>query len=103
MGIVNVNDDSFSGDGTLDFEKAVEKARGQVAAGADVIDVGAESARTNREVVPLEEEIRRFRGFIERWEDVWCGVETRDEQQIWPPILSANTWRPERSSGSRLA
>ena len=95
MGIVNVNDDSFSGDGTLDFEKAVEKARGQVAAGADVIDVGAESARTNREVVPLEEEIRRFRGFIERWEDVWCGVETRDEQQIWPPILSANTWRPE--------
>ena len=95
MGIVNVNDDSFSGDGTLDFEKAVELARSQVAAGADVIDVGAESARTNRAAVPVEEELRRFRGFIERWEDVWTEVEARDEAQIWPPVLSANTWRPE--------
>ncbi|MDP3851407.1 MAG: dihydropteroate synthase [Luteolibacter sp.] len=95
MGIVNVNDDSFSGDGTLDFEMAVAQARAQVSAGADVIDVGAESARTNRGAVPVAEEIRRFRGFIERWEDVWCGVEARDEPQIWPPVLSANTWRPE--------
>ena len=62
MGIVNVNDDSFSGDGTLDFEKAIQQARGQVAAGADVIDVGAESARTNRAAVTVEEELRRFRG-----------------------------------------
>ncbi len=95
MGIVNVNDDSFSGDGTLDFEKAISLARDQVAAGADVIDVGAESARTNRAAVPVDEEIRRFRGFIDRWEDVWTGVEARDEVQIWPPVLSANTWRPE--------
>jgi dihydropteroate synthase len=99
MGIVNVNDDSFSGDGTLDFEKAVELARSQVAAGADVIDVGAESARTNRAAVPVEEEMRRFRGFIERWEDVWTEVEARDEAQIWPPVLSANTWRPEVIEG----
>jgi dihydropteroate synthase len=99
MGIVNVNDDSFSGDGTLDFEKAVALARSQVAAGADVIDVGAESARTNRAAVPVEEELRRFRGFIERWEDIWCEVEARDETQIWPPILSANTWRPEVVEG----
>lgn len=95
MGIVNVNDDSFSGDGTLDFEKAVALARSQVAAGADVIDVGAESARTNRAAVPIDEELRRFRGFIERWEDIWTEVEARDETQIWPPVLSANTWRPE--------
>jgi dihydropteroate synthase len=95
MGIVNVNDDSFSGDGTLDFEKAVAQARSQVAAGADIIDVGAESARTNREAVPVAEELRRFRGFIERWEDVWCDVEARDDQQVWPPVLSANTWRPD--------
>ena len=94
MGIVNVNDDSFSGDGTLDFEKAIALARDQVAAGADIIDVGAESARTNRAAVPVEEEIRRFRGFIERWEDVWTGIEARDGVQIWPPVLSANTWRP---------
>jgi dihydropteroate synthase len=99
MGIVNVNDDSFSGDGTLDFEKAISQARGQVAAGADVIDVGAESARTNRAAVSVEEELRRFRRFIERWEDAWSGVEVRDGDQIWPPILSANTWRPEVVEG----
>ncbi|MES2660070.1 MAG: dihydropteroate synthase [Verrucomicrobiota bacterium] len=93
MGIVNVNDDSFSGDGTLDFEAAVLQARSQVAAGADIIDIGAESARTNRAAVPEEEEIRRFSGLIECWEDVWCGLEPRDKAQIWPPIFSANTWR----------
>ena len=95
MGIVNVNDDSFSGDGTLDFGAAVAMARAQVQSGADVIDVGAESARTNRAAVPLEEEIRRFRGFLERWEEVWAGLEPRDEAQVWPPVMSANTWRPE--------
>jgi dihydropteroate synthase len=95
MGIVNVNDDSFSGDGTLDFEQAISLARSHVAAGADVIDVGAESARTNRAAVPMDEEIRRFLGFIARWEDVWRGVEARDGDQVWPPVLSANTWRPE--------
>ena len=99
MGIVNVNDDSFSGDGTLDFETAVEQARAQVAAGADVIDVGAESARTNRAAVSVEEELRRFRGFIGRWEEVWQGVEPKDDEQIWPPVLSANTWRPEVVEG----
>jgi dihydropteroate synthase len=95
MGIVNVNDDSFSGDGTLDFDAAVELAQSQVRAGADMIDVGAESARTNRGAVPVEEEIRRFRGFLDLWEDVWNGVDPRDGEQIWPPVLSANTWRPE--------
>jgi dihydropteroate synthase len=99
MGIVNVNDDSFSGDGTLDFDKAVSLAREQVAAGADVIDVGAESARTNREAIPVAEELRRFAGFIDRWDEIWDGVVPRDEVQIWPPILSANTWRPEVVAG----
>ena len=99
MGIVNVNDDSFSGDGTLDFEKAVAMARAQVAAGADVIDVGAESARTNRAAVSVAEELRRFAGFFERWENVWQGLSPRDAEQIWPPVLSANTWRPEVVEG----
>lgn len=95
MGIVNVNDDSFSGDGTLDFEAALELAQAQVRAGADMIDVGAESARTNRLAVPVEEEIRRFRGFLDLWEEVWSCVDPRDSEQVWPPVLSANTWRPE--------
>ncbi|MDX1680752.1 MAG: dihydropteroate synthase [Akkermansiaceae bacterium] len=94
MGIVNVNDDSFSGDGTLDFAEALQQAKAQIEAGADVIDVGAESARTNREAVSVEEELRRFTGFLEGWQEVVEGARPRDEQQLWPPLLSANTRRP---------
>ncbi len=95
MGIVNVNDDSFSGDGTLDFDKAISLAKSQLSAGADIIDIGAESARTNRAAIPIDEEIRRFSGFIEHWEDAWKSSKPRDAEQIWPPILSANTWRSD--------
>ena len=46
MGIVNLTPDSFSGDGLGgDSERAVERARQQIAAGADLIDLGAESSR----------------------------------------------------------
>lgn len=68
---------------------------GWVQDGADVIDVGAESARTNRVAVPVAEEIRRFEGFLARWASVWERVEPVDGEQVWPPILSVNTWRPE--------
>ena len=95
MGIVNVNDDSFSGDGTLDFASAAAMARGQLQAGADVIDVGAESARTNREAITVAEEIRRFLGFLDRWDETWQSAQPRDDVQIWPPLLSVNSWRPE--------
>ncbi|MGB6221696.1 dihydropteroate synthase [Haloferula sp.] len=95
MGIVNVNDDSFSGDGTLDMDVALGMARRQAEQGADVIDVGAESARTNRMAVAVEEEIRRFSEFFVRWPEVVAEALPKDEDQVWPPILSANTWRPE--------
>ncbi|MFZ9940701.1 MAG: dihydropteroate synthase [Luteolibacter sp.] len=95
MGIVNVNDDSFSGDGTLDFNAAIDQAREHIQNGADVIDVGAESARTNRAAVTIDEEVRRFGGFLDRWEDALGDLKPKDADQIWPPILSANTWRPE--------
>ena len=67
MGIVNINDDSFSGDGTLDIEEALQMARSHIAEGADIIDIGAESARTNREAISVEEEVRRLRAFLEKW------------------------------------
>ena len=67
MGIVNINDDSFSGDGTLDPKKALEQARKQIQEGADIIDIGAESARTNREAISVDEEVRRLRSFLDDW------------------------------------
>ncbi|HEY1123690.1 MAG TPA: dihydropteroate synthase [Haloferula sp.] len=95
MGIVNVNDDSFSGDGTLEIQAALAQAKRQVEEGADVIDVGAESARTNRAAVAVEEEVRRFREFLVRWPETIAAANPKDEAQVWPPVLSANTWRPE--------
>ena len=95
LGIVNVNDDSFCGDGTLDAGDAIAQAVAAVRAGADGIDFGAESARTNREAIPPGEEIRRIRRVLERWDDVCGRAAPRDAEQVWPPVLSINTWRPE--------
>jgi len=94
MGIINVNDDSFSGDGSLAAADAVATARAQILAGADVIDIGAESARTNRAAILEAEEIRRFESVLTLWPEILAGTAPRDGVQIWPPVLSANTWRP---------
>jgi dihydropteroate synthase len=93
MGIVNVTDDSFSGDGTLDVASALQIAARQVAAGADIIDVGAESARTNRPAISIDEEIRRLEKFLSSLGDI--RFQARWPDQIFPPLLSINTWRPE--------
>jgi dihydropteroate synthase len=45
MGIVNVTPDSFSGDGVPDVAAATERALYQHDAGADLVDLGAESTR----------------------------------------------------------
>ncbi len=95
MGIVNINDDSFSGDGTLEVDKAFGQARQFVADGADIIDVGGESARTNREAIAIQEEIDRLLPFIEKWPSISEGLEPKYEEQLFPPLLSINTWRPE--------
>lgn len=94
MGIVNINDDSFSGDGTLDPDGALAIAERMIAEGADLIDVGAESARTNREAVAIEEEIRRLIPFLEAFPRL---VESArpGPAVLSPPLLSINTWRSE--------
>ena len=89
MGIVNINDDSFCGDGSLDPDQAVALATQQIKAGAEIIDVGAESARTNRGPIPLEEEVARLRPFIEAFPAI------ADAAGMPEAILSVNTWRPE--------
>ena len=80
MGIVNLSVDSFSGDGLADVDAALEKARSLIADGAEIIDVGAESARTNRAPISEEEEAAQLVRFIERWDG--------------GGLLSINTWRP---------
>lgn len=94
MGIVNVNDDSFCGDGSLNMEEIRQQITKAISAGADVIDVGAESARTNREPISEEEEIRRLTPVMQHW-DAWVADITRRDEEQLSPLLSINTWRPE--------
>lgn len=97
MGIVNINDDSFCGDGTLDSSAALAQAEAQLREGADIIDIGAESARTNRGPITVEEEIRRLLPFLKAWPELLASFSSAlfDTEQCWPPLLSINTWRSE--------
>ena len=62
MGIVNLTPDSFSGDGCAgDVRRAITHARQQLEAGAQILDVGAESSRPGAIPTPLDEELGRLR------------------------------------------
>jgi dihydropteroate synthase len=67
MGIVNATPDSFSDGGRFGTLTAqVELARELVDAGADILDIGGESASTGRPPVAVEQEIERVVPLIER-------------------------------------
>ncbi|HMV06673.1 MAG TPA: dihydropteroate synthase [Accumulibacter sp.] len=83
MGIVNLTPDSFSGDGLADdVERAVDQAYQQIAAGADILDLGAESSRPGAIPATVDEELRRLLPVLEALAD--CGVP-----------LSIDTYKPE--------
>ena len=61
MGILNATPDSVSDRAHLDtLEQRVEHGRALAAAGADIVDVGGESGRTDRPPVSVEVEIARI-------------------------------------------
>lgn len=66
MGIVNVDPDSFSGDGLHNADDAIAQAKRFVSEGADIIDVGGESTRPNASPISVEEELKRVMPVIER-------------------------------------
>jgi dihydropteroate synthase len=67
MGIVNATPDSFSDrQGPKSFLSLVARALELVDAGASILDVGGESGRTDREAVPVDEEIARVVPLVER-------------------------------------
>ncbi len=95
IGIVNLNDDSFCHDGTLDPQRAIAHAVNLARDGADIIDVGAESARTNRPAIDPQTEISRLEPFFETIASALDLATPRDADQVWPPLISLNTWRPQ--------
>lgn len=83
MGIVNLTPDSFSGDGLAsDAVRAIEHARHQIEAGADLLDLGAESSRPGAIPTSLDEELARLLPVLDAL--AGCGV----------PI-SVDTYKPE--------
>jgi dihydropteroate synthase len=83
MGVVNASPDSFSDGGRLrTVEQRVQLAAEQLRAGADILDIGGESASTNRPAVGVEEEIERVVPLIER---VLAEFDT---------IVSVDTYKP---------
>lgn len=66
MGIVNVTPDSFSGDGVMEVERAVQQGLRFAEEGADILDVGGESTRPGAARIDAEEELRRVLPVIER-------------------------------------
>ena len=82
MGIVNLTPDSFSGDGTgSDIERAIQHARYQVEAGADLLDIGAESSRPGAVPTPQDEELRRL-------------IPVLREIANWGVPISVDTYKP---------
>lgn len=83
MGIVNLTPDSFSGDGLdTNTARAVAHAHAQIEAGADMLDLGAESSRPGAIPATLEEELERLIPVLSALSG--CGV----------PI-SIDTYKPE--------
>jgi dihydropteroate synthase len=66
MGIVNLTDDSFSGDGLRGLAaKAVAQGLRMIEAGADLLDLGAESSRPGAEPVSAQQELDRLLPVLE--------------------------------------
>ena len=83
MGIINLSDDSFSGDGLRgSTEAAIAQGRRLIEEGAHILDVGAESSRPGATPVPAQQEIDRLLPVIEALRD--CGTP-----------LSIDTVKPE--------
>jgi len=66
MGVLNITPDSFSDGGqNFDTDKAIESAKLMISQGADIIDVGGESARPGAQSVSISDEINRVIPVIE--------------------------------------
>ncbi|MGH9679372.1 MAG: dihydropteroate synthase, partial [Candidatus Acidiferrales bacterium] len=66
MGVLNITPDSFSDGGAyLDSEAAVARALELERNGADILDIGGESARPGSTPIPVEEELRRILPVVE--------------------------------------
>jgi dihydropteroate synthase len=94
MGILNVTPDSFSDGGLFQTRSsAVRHAKGMVAEGADILDIGGESTRPWADPVPLDVELKRVIPVIRA---------IRKLKSVKVPI-SIDTMKPEVARQALLA
>ncbi len=87
MGIVNASPDSFSDSGPARTPaQQVELAAELIAAGADIIDIGGESATTGRPAVAVEEELALVLPLVERVAGELGGIVSVD---TYKPVVAA--------------
>lgn len=84
MGVVNVNPDSFSDPGPRTLDMVVDRAVALVAAGATVVDLGAQSAITNRPPMDPHQEAALITPAVERI-----------RQACPEAVVSVDTYKPE--------
>ncbi|MFP5318388.1 MAG: dihydropteroate synthase [Acidimicrobiia bacterium] len=84
MGVVNVNPDSFSDPGPRTLDMVVDKAAALVADGATMVDVGAQSAITNRPPMDPAHEADLVAPAVERIRQACPGA-----------VVSVDTYKPE--------
>jgi dihydropteroate synthase len=81
MGIINITPDSFYHGGRhTDVQAAVSHAGQLLEAGADILDIGAESTRPGASAISVDEELQRvlpvIRAAVERWPDALISIDT---------------------------
>jgi len=76
MGILNATPDSFSDGSDAGLAERVDRGRALLAAGADLLDVGGESARGDRPAVSVDEEISRVVPLISELSGAVISVDT---------------------------
>ena len=81
MGIVNVTPDSFSDGGKYQqYDAAMQHIESLILAGADLIDIGAESTRPGSKAITAAEEIDRLHAVVSAFKfkfDVMLSIDTK--------------------------
>ncbi len=85
MGILNASPDSFSDGDEATPAQRVARGRALLAAGADLLDIGGESARGDRPAVPVPEEIARVARLV---------------SGLAGAVISVDTYKPEVASAA---
>ena len=102
MGILNVTPDSFSDGGRYNsVQTALTQAQAMVAAGASIIDIGAESTRPNASLISDDEQLARLSDIVpairKAYPDVWLSIDTSSPVVMQAMhALGADIWNDVR-------